>query len=176
MSEKDDPTSRAERGERSRTSAAKARVNDTREAEERPIMDHWSPANVLETPPQKDGYAYRWIAEYVNGTHVPRNVQMALREGYVRVTISELPDDFLVDEDMRGDNYARTGGLILMKLPLEFARQQRKYYRQRMETAVAGANQLQGVSGAFPQLSEDRGSRVLTGTDAERAINRMNTG
>lgn len=171
-----DETGRSERGERSRTSAAKARVNDTREAEARTRMDHWSPANVLETPPQKDGWAYRWIAEYVNGHADPRNVQMAVREGYVRVTIAELPDDFLVDEDTRGDGLARTGGLILMKLPVEFSQQRREHYRKRMEDAVAGANKLQGVGGTLPHYAEDRGSRVLNGPDARQAIKNMNTG
>jgi len=41
------------------------------------------------------------VAEHVNGQQTPRNVQMRLQEQYVRVRIDELPEDFMVDEDMR---------------------------------------------------------------------------
>lgn len=134
-------------------------------------MDRWSPANVLETPSHTGEYRFRWIAEYVNGTHVPRNVQMALREGYERVRISELPEDFLVDED-RGDGYARTGGLILMRLPEAFARQRQEHYLKKSKAAVAGANELQGIAGR-DAVEEDRGTRTLDGAAAGQALARM---
>ena len=134
-------------------------------------MDRWSPANVLETPPNTGEYRFRWVAEYVNGAHTPRNVQMKLREGYERVRMSELPEDFLVDED-RGDGYARTGGLILMRLPEKFAQQRQEHYLRRSMDAVRGANELQGVAGR-DAVEEDRGTRTLDGVEAGQALASM---
>ncbi len=135
-------------------------------------MDRWSPATVLETPPNTNEYRHRWVAEHVNGAPTPRNVQMALREGYQRVLITELPDGYLVDED-KGDNYARTGGLILMKIPEDFARQREQHYLSKSRNALQGANALQGVAGANA-VEEDRGTRTLDGADAGRALAQMN--
>lgn len=150
----------------------RSRPSDDRARSERPAMDQWSPATALETPPNSGGYRYRWIAEHVNGSQTSRNVQMALREGYVRVTIeqlNELPQTFIVDEDI-GDGYARTGGLILMRLPEEFARQRQEHYMRRSQQSVASANEIQGV----PQketVYQDRGTRSLVGREAYAAVN-----
>lgn len=161
----------ANRSDADRTRSADSRAKDGTANRERPPMDRWSPANVLETPPATGEYRYRWIAEYVNGTHTPRNVQMALREGYERVKIDALPEDFLVDED-RGDGYARTGGLILMRLPEAFALQRQQHYLKRSNDAVNGANELQGVAGGNA-VSEDRGTRSLSGAEAGQALASM---
>jgi hypothetical protein len=138
-------------------------------------MKMWSPATALETPPPSGGYVFRWIAEYVNGSPMARNVQQALREGYERVTISELPENFMVDEDTKGDGYARTGGLILMRLPEDFARQRMRYYHRRSGEALQAANELQGVAGKNA-VYEDRGSRTLTGADGAAALRTMAKG
>jgi hypothetical protein len=154
-----------------RTRSSDSRSADNTAAKERPPMDCWSPANVLETPSNTGEYRYRWIAEYVNGSHTPRNVQMALREGYERVHIDALPEDFLVDED-RGDGYARTGGLILMRLPEHFAQQRQNHYLKRSQNSVQGANELQGLAGR-DAVEEDRGTRSLSGAEAGQALASM---
>jgi hypothetical protein len=157
-----------------RTRSADSRAADSTANMERPSMDRWSPANVLETPDNTGEYRYRWIAEYVNGAHTPRNVQMALREGYQRVSIQDLPDDFLVDED-KGDGWARTGGLILMRLPEAFAQQREQHYLKRSVDAVSGANELQGLAGRNA-VEEDRGTRSLSGREAGAALANMSRG
>ena len=155
-----------------RTRASDSRSADSTANMERPPMDRWSPANVLETPPNTNEYRYRWIAEHVNGVPTPRTVQMALREGYVRVGMTELPEDFVVDED-GGDGSVRTGGLILMKLPETFAKQREQHYLGKSRNALQGANALQGVAGANT-VEEDRGTRTLEGAEAGRALANMN--
>lgn len=161
-----------------RSEAARAggrsRAADETASMERPRMDQWAPPNALETPPDTADYVFRWVAEYVNGQPTPRNVQMRLREGYIRVNVSELPDDFLaaVDEDTKGDGFARTGGLILMRLPRKFAEQRRAYYRKRSLEASFAADALQGVAG-HDYVQEDRGSRSLEGADAGRILQQM---
>lgn len=161
----------SDRSDRSRTSAAKSRAADSTAVRERPSMDHWSPSNVLEVPKSSGEYRFRWIAEYVNGQHMSRNVSSALREGYQRVNISELPEDFVVDEDT-GDGFARVGGLILMRLPEEFAKQREEYYSNRSAESVRGANVLQGVAGNAA-VAEDRGTRTLSGAEAGAALKQM---
>jgi len=135
---------------------------------ERPSIEaEWSPATALETPPKKDGFTYRWIAEYVNGVHTPRNVQMAIREKYSRVRIEHLPDDFIVDEDSRGDGNARTGGLLLMIIPDEVAAARKNFYRKRSREGAAAANTLQGIKTEDSVINDS--SRRLTGTEIARS-------
>lgn len=160
--------------DRERTRAADSRATDTRARDERPPMDAWAPSTALAVPQSHGDYVFRWIAEYVNGVHTPNTVNGALREGYTRVRIDELPEDFIVDEDL-GDGYARTGGLILMRLPKHFAKQRRDYYRKRSRSALQAANELQGVAGK-DAVSEDRGTVTLSGSDAANAIRSMSQG
>lgn len=162
---------RQPRAESSRSSNMKSRAGDQTDTMDRPFMDNWSPPSMLETPPDTPEYTFRWVREYVNGAPDNRNVQMRLREGYVRVNIADLPDEllFIVDEDERGDGFARTGGLILMKLPQKFAEQRRAYYRRRAIDAALSADVLQGVAGR-DFVSEDRGSRGVEGPDAGRLM------
>lgn len=155
-----------------RTASAKSRAVDNRVVDERPPLDNWSPASVLATPPSTGEWRYRWIAEFVNGAYLSNNVQSALREGYVRVRIDDLPEEFVVDEDTRGDGYARQGGLILMRFPQKFARQRQEYYARRSRDAIQSANQLQGVAGK-DAVYEDRGNRSVTGREAAQALNAM---
>jgi hypothetical protein len=145
-------------------------LDDTRRYE-RPSMDYYAPPNQLRTPEDPE-YHFRWIAEYVNGQHMPRNVQTRLQEGYVRVRMDELPEDFLVDEDLKGDGYARTGGLILMRLPVSRKMQRDAYYRKRSQERANSVDELQGVAGRNA-VREDRGTRSLTGAEAGRAIATM---
>jgi hypothetical protein len=155
-----------------RTSAADSRARDDTRSMERPEITRWSPAHAIESP-QDPRFEYRWVAEYVNGAHIARNVHMKHREGYQRVKITELPEDFLLyDEDVRGDGYTRYGGLILMRLPIELYWQRQAHYLGRSAERLKTANQLQGVAGR-DAVEEDRGTRTLTGEDSVRALRSM---
>lgn len=154
------------RGEQDRHGGSRERAYDRREVDERMSIDAWSPANVLQTPPDSGDYRYRWVTEYVNGVGTPSNVQRRLREKYERVKITDLPEGFIVDED-RGDGFARTGGLVLMRRAMRFEEQRRAHYQQLTTKAARSADQLQGVEGMpLPSVAEDRGSRSLTGSAA----------
>jgi len=155
-----------------RSEKGRSRAADERNTMERPAMDHWSPASVLEMPRIAGEYRLRWIAEHVNGVATPRNVQSAIREGYERVNVSEFLEEFVLDEDIAGTGYARTGGFILMKLPEAFARQREAYYAKRSKDGLQGANALQGIAGANA-VYEDRGTKTLSGADAGAALKQM---
>lgn len=166
-------TARERSESQGRAETQKSRAADDTASMERPPMDRWSPATVLETPPDKGGYHYRWIREEVNGTPDRRRVAQALREGYVRVNVAELDDYFsaMCDPDTP-DGIARFGGLILMKIPQEFVDQRRAYYRQRSNEQRYAVDQLQGVAGNN-MVVEDRGSRALEGAAGGQAMREM---
>ncbi len=161
------------RNERERSGAKRTRASDDTKTNQRPAMSQWSPASALAMPKINGDYRLRWITEYVNGVHTPRNVQTALREGYERVPVSDFTETFICDEDIHGDGFARTGGLILMKIPNEFAEQREAYYRSRSADALSGANTLQGVAGSNA-VYEDRGTRSLSGSEAGAALRNLN--
>lgn len=149
----------------------RSRVMDDTKRLERQSMDYYAPPNQLRTPDDPE-YHFRWIAEHVNGQHMPRNVQMRLQEGYIRVRMDELPEDFMVDEDVKGDGYARTGGLILMRLPVSRKLQRDAYYARESKERANSVDELQGIAGRNA-VREDRGSRSLTGAEAGRALANM---
>lgn len=159
--------------EREHEQAVRSRALDDSSRQERLSLDFYAPPNQLEVP--EDGeYHYRWVAEWVNGNQTPRSVQERLREGYERVMAESLPEGFLVDEDSFGDGYARTTGLILMRVPHQKKRARDNYYRKISRQRLSAANDLQGIAGR-DAVSEDRGTRSLTGAEAGQALQRMRT-
>lgn len=124
-----------------------ARQSEGRAGEGRPELGRWRPGRAM-TVPTDDKFEYRWIREYVRGEMDPTNVTKAFSEGYTVVRIEDLPPGFLVDPDLHGDGYARHGGLLLTRLPKEFAAQRDDYYREKREAALRGVNELQGVAAA----------------------------
>lgn len=162
----------AKRASPNRGQDKRSRAADNTEHQERIDLDYYAPPNTLETPKDPE-HIYRWVAEYVNGQQLPHNsVQHRIREGYERVRIENLPEDFIVDEDLRGDGFARTGGLILMRVHHRRHEARRQYFRNRSLQSLEHADELQGVAGRNA-VREDRGTRSLTGSDAGRAIANM---
>lgn len=157
--------------ERENMQSSRSRATDDTRRMERPSMNQYAPPSVLEVPHDPE-YHYRWVAEWVNGTNTPRNVQQRLREGYERVRIDELHEDFLVDEDLQGDGYARTSGLILMRIHISLKTARDQYYLRKSRERLEAADDLQGVAGRNA-VREDRGTRSLTGTDAMQALTTM---
>ena len=157
--------------EREEVTTSMSRKTDDSKYLERLAIDHYSPPNQLEVPTDHE-YHYRWVAEWVNGSQTPRGVNERLREGYVRVMAQDLPEDFLVDEDTFRDGYARTTGLILMRITHERKSLRDKYYANLSRERLGSANELQGVAGR-DSVKEDRGSRSLSGAEAGRALQQM---
>jgi hypothetical protein len=114
-----------------------------------------------------EGFSYEGYCRLMHRTREER-------EGWQRVNISEVPETFLmaVDENTKNDQFCRTGGLILMRLPRKFAEQRQNYYKSRRQERAFAADVLQGVAGA-DAVQEDRGSRNLDGAEAGRALRDM---
>lgn len=130
-------------------------------------MDMWSPPRLLEIP-HDPNYRFRWVAEMVNGEQTSNNVQYAIRMGFERVKREDLPEGFIVDYDERGDGYARSSGLILMRMPEERAKQVEAYYQRRSAEALADVNARHGIAKDHV-ISED-GSRRLTGREIANSV------
>lgn len=158
--------------ESKRTSGSKTRVADETARLERDDMDVWAPPSMLTLPPNDDQWVYRWVSEYVNGSFMAQRLNNAKRDGYEFVRIDELPEGFIVDEDMKGDGLARVGGLIMARMPRRKAEMRKRYYERRSQEMLNGANQLQGVAGK-DAFEENRGTRSLDGRAAGEALRSM---
>lgn len=136
--------------------------------EERPPLDKWSPPRLLEFPQPIPGYRYRWIAEYVRGEYQPRSLQAAHRDGYRPVYSDQIEESFFHENSE--DGQIRSGGLILMIIPDDFAEQRKVYYTDRSDSSLRSANELQGLNTrTMPTVVEDN-SRTLEGAAALNAL------
>ena len=104
-----------------------SRAAESRSKSERPKV--WQRSNNLDTPPAKDGYRYKWIRAEVQGYQDTRNVTGKLREGYELVRADEFPN-YPVVEDGKYKGIIGVGGLLLGRIPEEFAEQRKAHYRQ----------------------------------------------
>jgi len=163
------------RDDADRAPGARGRGADSSAALSRPSHKRWSPPELLSMPPDHGKtYNYRWVAEYVNGVRQNQNVSLRMREGYERVLASDLPEDFQVALDEYDDrgSYARSGGLILMRLPVEVAAERRVHYREVTARNNAAGTEMAGVAGPNA-VHEDRGSKSVEGAEAAAVLNSL---
>lgn len=162
-----------DRSERSRSAGGRSRAEDDSRLLATPEPLWRAPTNQLAVP-SDPRYEWRWVAEYVVGFNLAMAVHSRIREGYERVRVTELPEDFVfIDSKPLEDGFVRYGGFILMRLPIAAYRQRQAYYAARSKERLDAVNELQGVAGRNA-VKEDRGSRTLTGEDARRALMEMN--
>lgn len=166
------PAARDRNDVQARAGANRSRETDATSYWERQNMKNWAPSSQLELPENDQHFVYRWVSEYVNGSLMTNRLTKAKREGWEFVRVDELPEGFIVDEDTKGDGLARVGGLIMARLPRQFADQRRRYYAKRSAEALNGANTLQGIAGSN-MVEEDRGTRSLDGSAAGDALRSM---
>jgi len=152
--------------------SARDRASDATEVYETEEIYTYSPINALKVPEDNE-FDYRWIIESVNGEEMPQETQKRFGEKYERVMIDQLPPGFVVNED-KGDGIARTGGLMLARVPKGYNRARQRHFQRVSEERVKGVNALQGIAGR-DAVEEDRGSRSLTGGDARAALQKLQT-
>jgi hypothetical protein len=123
---------------------------DTRAKAERPKK--WMPPSLLPDPNPEPGYVYRWIRLSTLGTDDPSNISSKLREGYEPVKASDHPEVQVFGSEIKG-RFADTiqvGGLMLCKIPAEFAEQRNEFYRRQAE------GQMESVDNAFMRENDPR--------------------
>lgn len=125
------------------------READTREASSRPKS--WAPPSILPEINHEEGYAYRYVRVSTLGTPDVNNVSSKFREGWEPVKASDHPEAFtMADPNSRFKDGIETGGLLLCKMPKEFAEQRDEYYRNKTES------EMQAVDNNFMRENDPR--------------------
>ena len=130
---------------------------ETREAAERPKS--WQPASSLPDPDREPGYVYRWVRVSSMNEADPRNVSGKLREGWEPVRLEEQPKFKLyADKNSRFEDGIEIGGLLLCKMPTEFAEQRRQYYSDKNRAQVESVDNsfMRENDARMPLFSEKR--------------------
>ena len=126
-----------------------SREADTRETNARPKS--WAPPSILPEINHEAGYAYRYVRVSTMGTPDVNNVSSKFREGWEPVKASDHPEAFtMADPNSRFKDGIETGGLLLCKMPQEFAEQRDTYYRNKTEA------EMQAVDNNFMRENDPR--------------------
>ena len=91
----------------------------------------WVPPSNLDAPEPPEGYHHRWVRSEYRGQQDEKNVIGRLRSGYELVRADEYPDrmDLPSIEDGKYKGVIGTGGLILMRCPIEVKEDRDEYFR-----------------------------------------------
>lgn len=121
----------------------------TRASTTRPTK--WLPPQLLPDPTPEEGYAFRWIRISTLNKDDATNVSSKLREGWEPVKASDHPEIRLFGtDDKRFPDSVQVGGLMLCKIPAEFAAQRDAYYQQQAES------QMQSVDNTYMRENDPR--------------------
>jgi len=121
----------------------------TREETLRPKK--WQPPQLLPDPEPEDGFVFRWIRLSSLGNADPVNISSKLREGWEPVTAASQPKlRMLSSTNSRFPDGIEVGGLLLCKIPVEFASDRDAYYRSQADA------QMTAVDGNFMRESDPR--------------------
>lgn len=140
------------------------RDGETRVQAQRPM--EWAPASALPEPDKQAGYTYRWIRVAAFERADPKNTSAKLRQGWEPVRIEEQQKfAFYLDPNSRFKDNIEIGGLLLCKIPDEFAEQRRQYFATRTKAQLDSVDQsfLRQNDARMPLFSEKR-SQTSFGT------------
>jgi hypothetical protein len=131
------------------TQIREKREIESREKAERPKK--WMPPQLLPDPNPEPGYAFRWIRLSTLNNPDATNISSKFREGYEPVKASEHPEIVLLgNQEGRFKDSIEIGGLLLCKIPVEFAADRDAYY---LDQANA---QMNSVDNNFMRESDPR--------------------
>jgi hypothetical protein len=137
---------------------------ESRDSEERPKQ--WQPPQLLPDPNPEPGFGFRWIRVSSLGQDDPMNISSKLREGWEPVKASEHPEIQLpgMGSKNRFPDSIEIGGLLLCKIPAEFAAQRDAYYQQQTEGQMAAVdNNFMRENDPRMPLFKERKSKVSFG-------------
>ncbi len=125
------------------------RQHENRASQERPKT--WTPPSTIPDVIPLPGFDYHWKRIAILNDPDPRNISMALREGYEMVKAEEQPHMKIVaDPNSRYPGCIEIGGLVLCKIPTELARQKKDYYLEQAD------QQMQSVDNNLMRQSDPR--------------------
>ena len=126
----------------------------------------WVPPSNLDAPEPPEGYHHRWVRSEYRGQQDEKNVIGRLRSGYELVRADEYPDrmDLPSVQDGKYKGVIGTGGLILMRCPIEVKEDRDEYFRglTNDKTTAIEKDLHKDEHPAMP-IHQERQSRVTFG-------------
>ena len=126
----------------------------------------WVPPSNLDAPEPPEGYHHRWVRSEYRGQQDEKNVIGRLRSGYKLVRADEYPDrmDLPSIEDGKYKGVIGTGGLILMRCPVEVKEDRDEYFRNLTNDKTNAIEQdLHKDEHPAMPIHQERQSRVTFG-------------
>ena len=126
----------------------------------------WVPPSNLDAPEPPEGYHHRGVRSEYRGQQDEKNVIGRLRSGYELVQASEYPDrmDLPSIADGKYKGVIGTGGLILMRCPVEVKEDRDEYFRNLTNDKTAAIEQdLHKDEHPAMPIHQERQSRVTFG-------------
>ena len=142
------------------------REHETREKTAR--KQAWSRPEVLPSPNDEPGYAFRWIRVSTQGNVDAPNVSSKLREGWEPVKATDHPEITMVtvEQERFKDNIV-IGGLMLCKAPSELVEERTDYYDLQAKSQMESVdNNLMRENDPRMPLFNDRKTKVTFGKGA----------
>ena len=126
----------------------------------------WVPPSNLDAPEPPEGFHHRWVRSEYRGQQDEKNVIGRLRSGYELVRSDEYPDrmDLPAIEDGKYKGVIGTGGLLLMRCPIEVKEDRDEYFRNLTNDKTKAIEEdLHKDEHPSMPISQDRQSRVTFG-------------
>ena len=126
----------------------------------------WVPPSNLDAPEPPEGFHHRWVRSEYRGQQDEKNVIGRLRSGYELVRADEYPDrmDLPAIEDGKYKGVIGTGGLLLMRCPIEVKEDRDEYFRNLTNQKTdAIENDLHKEEHPAMPIHQERKSRVTFG-------------
>ena len=126
----------------------------------------WVPPSNLDAPEPPEGYHHRWVRAEYRGQLDEKNVIGRIRSGYELVRADEYPDrlDIPAVQDGKYKGVIGTGGLILMRCPIEVKEDRDEYFRNLTNDKTKAIEEdLHKDEHPSMPISQDRQSRVTFG-------------
>ena len=143
--------------------------NLTRKSETREKVTRkrgWVPPSNLDAPEPPEGFHHRWVRSEYRGQQDEKNVIGRLRSGYELVKADEYPDrmDLPSVTDGKYKGVIGTGGLLLMRCPIEVKEDRDEYFRNLTNDKTKAIEEdLHKDEHPSMPISQDRQSRVTFG-------------
>jgi len=126
----------------------------------------WVPPSNLDAPEPPEGFHHRWVRSEYRGQQDEKNVIGRLRSGYELVRADEYPDrmDLPSVTDGKYKGVIGTGGLLLMRCPIEVKEDRDEYFRNLTNDKTKAIEEdLHKDEHPSMPISQDRQSRVTFG-------------
>lgn len=136
---------------------------ESRERAERPKK--WKPPQLLPDPNPEPGFAFRWIRISTLNAPDASNISTKFREGWEPVKASEHPEVVVLGgSQTRFPDSIEIGGLLLCKIPVEFAEDRDSYYLEQANAQMNSVdnNYMRESDPRMPMFKE-RTSKVTFG-------------